>query len=117
MEPAKLLAMRVIRSLLILLLAAGTVYVLALLVSPEASSSEAVVVEAGPVVSRPMAEPMLPAESRIEQEDPIVVDAPPEAEQKAQRVDSIEERGDAMLFEIDALQATPFDSAITQPFD
>jgi hypothetical protein len=28
-----------------------------------------------------------------------------------------EERGDAMLFEIDALQHTPFDEAIVKPFD
>ncbi len=34
-----------------------------------------------------------------------------------QPVQSIEDRGDAMLFEIDALNNTPFDRAITQPFD
>ncbi|HSR87553.1 MAG TPA: hypothetical protein VLL07_01260 [Pontiella sp.] len=32
-------------------------------------------------------------------------------------VQPLEERGDAMLFEIDALQNTPFDEAIVQPFD
>lgn len=29
----------------------------------------------------------------------------------------LEERGDAMLFEIDALQNSPFDDAILRPFD
>lgn len=32
-------------------------------------------------------------------------------------VQSIEERGDAMLFEADALSTMPFDQAITMPFD
>jgi len=32
-------------------------------------------------------------------------------------VQPLEERGDAMLFEIDALQNTPFDQAVTMPFD
>ncbi|MEE9367929.1 MAG: hypothetical protein V3V05_03590 [Pontiella sp.] len=32
-------------------------------------------------------------------------------------VQPLEERGDAMLFEIDALQGMPFDQAITMPFD
>ena len=34
-----------------------------------------------------------------------------------QPVQPVEERGDAMLFEIDALQNTPFDQPITMPFD
>ncbi len=32
-------------------------------------------------------------------------------------VEPLEERGDALLFEIDALVGTPFDRAITMPFD
>jgi len=32
-------------------------------------------------------------------------------------VQPLEERGDAMLFEIDALQHTPFDEAIVKPYD
>jgi len=32
-------------------------------------------------------------------------------------VQPIEERGDAMLYEIDALQGTPFDQSITMPHD
>jgi hypothetical protein len=39
------------------------------------------------------------------------------AQQPAQPVQSIDERGDAMLFEIDALGTMPFDDAITRPFD
>ena len=36
---------------------------------------------------------------------------------ESEPVQPIEERGDAMLFEIDALQNTPFTDAITRPFD
>jgi len=32
-------------------------------------------------------------------------------------VQPLEERGDAMLFEIEALQNTPFDEAIVKPYD
>lgn len=32
-------------------------------------------------------------------------------------VQSLEERGDAMLFEIEALKNTPFDEAVTHPHD
>jgi hypothetical protein len=32
-------------------------------------------------------------------------------------VQPIEERGDAMLFEIDVLQSTPFDKEVVAPFD
>ena len=32
-------------------------------------------------------------------------------------VQPLEERGDAMLFEVEALQNTPFDDAIVKPFD
>lgn len=32
-------------------------------------------------------------------------------------VQPLDERGDAMLFEIEALQNTPFDQAVTMPFD
>ena len=41
-------------------------------------------------------------------------EAPVEAREPVQ---PLEERGDAMLFEIDALQNTPFDEAIVAPFD
>jgi hypothetical protein len=44
----------------------------------------------------------------------ITNQAPPDAPVPVQ---PLEERGDAMLFEIDALQNTPFDEAVVQPFD
>ena len=45
---------------------------------------------------------------------PVTNEAPVEAPVP---VHPLEERGDAMLFEIDALQNTPFDEAIVTPFD
>jgi len=48
----------------------------------------------------------------------MVVSATNEAPVEAQvPVQPLEERGDAMLFEIDALQNTPFDEEIVKPFD
>lgn len=38
-------------------------------------------------------------------------------EQVQEPVLPVEERGDAMLFEMDALQGLPFDATITMPFD
>lgn len=38
-------------------------------------------------------------------------------EEAKEPVQPLEERGDAMLFEIDALQDTPFDQGVTRPFD
>lgn len=58
--------------------------------------------------------------------EPIEAAAPPAlplAAATAQVVDHrepvqpLEERGDAMLFEMDALQNMPFDQSITMPFD
>ena len=46
-----------------------------------------------------------------------VMDTSEAIEVPPQPVQPIEERGDAMLFEMDALQGTPFDDAITRPFD
>ena len=45
---------------------------------------------------------------------PATNDLPVDAKEPVQ---PLEERGDAMLFEIDALQNTPFDEAIVTPFD
>ena len=44
-------------------------------------------------------------------------DAPVAVEEPKQPVQSLEERGDAMLFEMDALQGTPFDQAVVMPFE
>ena len=46
--------------------------------------------------------------------EPATNEAPVEANAPAQ---PLEERGDAMLFEIDALQNTPFDEEIVTPFN
>ncbi len=89
----------------------------------------AVVVSAAYVVSRPaepspplpIEEEMLTIEAPAEKMppsiapavDPVVVAAEPEREE----AQTLEERGDAMLFEIDALQNMPFDQSITMPFD
>jgi hypothetical protein len=48
---------------------------------------------------------------------PTEMNAPSEAQESFQPVQTLEERGDAMLFEIDALQGTPFDQAVVMPFE
>ncbi len=50
-------------------------------------------------------------------EKPSVVAAPVAIEEPKQPVQSLEERGDAMLFESEVLMGTPFDQAIVMPFD
>jgi len=57
------------------------------------------------------------AEPSPPEEMPRVVEAPVAIEEPKQPVQSLEERGDAMLFECEALAGTPFDQAITMPFD
>ena len=59
-----------------------------------------------PVSSEPFA-------SRV----PTEVDPPAVVEEGLQPVQPLEERGDAMLFEIDALYGTPFDQAVVMPFE
>jgi hypothetical protein len=57
----------------------------------------------------PIAAPMdLPAVEVRVAEEPMTLHKPAQ---------TLEERGDAMLFEIDALQGTPFDQAIVAPFE
>ena len=48
---------------------------------------------------------------------PVEVDAPVVVAIPKHPVEPVEERGDAMLFEIDALHGTPFDDAVVRPFD
>ena len=57
------------------------------------------------------AEPLSPVEMPRMAEAPVAV-----AEPKTP-VQPLEERGDAMLFEINALVGTPFDESILRPFD
>ena len=72
----------------------------------------AVVVDPAPpraaLAPEPQAEPLEPA---------LVVAAAPAAEAVHEVVDPIEDRGGAMLWEIDALGGTPFDESIVMPFD
>lgn len=57
-------------------------------------------------------EPRSPAEQA-----PCVAETPEAVEEPKVTVQSIAERGDAMLFESEALYGTPFDQAIVMPFD
>ena len=58
--------------------------------------------------------PPVPESVAIPGEQHATNQAPVEAHVPVQ---PLEERGDAMLFEIEALQNTPFDEAIVTPFD
>ena len=64
-------------------------------------------------VNEPVAMPAGP-EREVRMMDAATSEAPAA---EPEPVQPLEERGDAMLFEIDALQNTPFDEAITMPFD
>lgn len=66
-----------------------------------------------PSESEPGAVPVEPrAVTRIEA---AATNTPPE--EGLAPVQPLEERGDAMLFEIEALQNTPFDEAVVKPYD
>lgn len=56
-------------------------------------------------------------ESAMETGAVEVVYVPEPVREAQQAVQSVEDRGDAMLFEMDALQGTPFDQAVVMPFD
>ena len=66
---------------------------------------------------QPLEEPVLPAKPILQEEVPLVIEAPVAIEEPKQPVQSLEERGDAMLFESDALFGTPFDQSAMMPFD
>lgn len=63
-----------------------------------------------PRVEIPRVEPNLYSEEHVKP-------GAPQEEEGKEPVQTIEERGDAMLFEIEALSLMPFDQAITMPFD
>ncbi len=79
--------------------------------------------EAGSAAEHPAAEPLQlqdPAQDPETFSSPARAGDAPDAEpaELPQRpVQTIEERGDAMLFEADALSTMPFDQEITMPFD
>ena len=67
---------------------------------------------------QPLIEAPLPVEASVFSELPRKIESSVRIEPPPQQpVDTLERRGDAMLFEIDALQGTPFDAAIVKPFD
>ncbi len=57
-------------------------------------------------------EPILSQENPLQATASVVIDEPEQPP-----VQSVEERGDALLFEIDALGGTPFDQSILMPFE
>lgn len=70
-----------------------------------------------PEVVFPLEDSAISVEPSPPEEMPRVVEAPVAVEEPKQPVQSLAERGDAMLFESEALMGTPFDQAITMPFD
>ena len=111
MDAASCSVMKAVRTALVVLLSMGVAYVLVdrLQLLPEAPS--------GAAVLQPM-EVSLPAfEPSTATESPVELEAPEAVEEPKQPVQSLEERGDALLFEIDALQGTPFDQAVVMPFE
>ena len=70
-------------------------------------------VVAVPEVVFPLEDSAVYAEPSPPEEMPPVVEAPVAVEEPKQPVQSLAERGDAMLFESEALAGTPFDQAIT----
>ena len=90
-----------ILSILLLFAAAAAAYVW-LRSSPE-----------NPSAAEPIVQPVEP-QAAVRMAQPATNEAPLDANVPVQ---PLEERGDAMLFEIDALQNTPFDEAIVKPFD
>ncbi len=68
---------------------------------------------------QPVAHPV-PVEVPVVAEHPVFPEPVPTNAVKVNDdgpVQSLEDRGDAMLFEIDALQSMPFDEPIVRPFD
>jgi hypothetical protein len=67
--------------------------------------------------SRPLEQSVVPAEPFAPEELPPLVEAPVAAEEPKSPVQPLEERGDAMLFESEALLGTPFGQDVVMPFD
>ncbi len=71
--------------------------------------------EIAPPVFQPLEEPVSPMVPEVA--PPVEYCAVEEPVEIQMPVQPLEDRGDAMLFEIEALAGTPFDQAITMPFD
>ena len=107
------LVMKTICTALVVLCAVGLAYVLADRLPPsrEAPVENTVEVFQPMEVSPPVPEPFVVVEA------PCVVEVPETIEEPKTPVQPIEERGDAMLFESEALFGTPFDRAVVIPFN
>jgi len=71
----------------------------------------------GAPLGQALEDPAMPAEPLPLEEMPRIIEAPVAIEEPKQPGQSLAERGDAMLFESEALHGTPFDQAIVMPFD
>ncbi len=97
-------------SVLLLAAAGSAAYVL---LRPVAPRPEPIAAPAAQTPAEPM--PVVQGQAPVPTVAPtnppvaVAVEKPP--------VQPLEERGDAMLFEIDTLQNSPFDDAVTRPFD
>ncbi len=109
--------MKVGRIVLLLLLVAVTALVVAARLRPTADASLDLVLVATTEVSLPLEESVLSAEPSAPVAAPQLIEAPVAVAEPKQPVQPLKERGDAMLFESDALFGTPFDQAIVMPFD
>ncbi|WP_372797176.1 hypothetical protein [Pontiella sp.] len=115
--------MNAIKLTLVSLVAASSAGVLLFYVLNPAAEAEPVLQPAGVIGEQPMEgflslqEPVIEKKQLAAPAQPAVA---PEAESAAlpvEPVQPIEDRGDAMLFEAEALNGTPFDQSITMPFD
>ena len=105
--------MKPIHIVLFILLIAISIFLWPKALSPIEEESVAV----HSVEFHPLEETILPVEPSLSQEEPRIIEGLVAVEEPLQPVQTLEERGDAMLFEIDALQGTPFDQAIVMPFE
>lgn len=65
----------------------------------------------------PLADTASTAEPLPPEEMPLLFEAPVAVEGPRMPVQSFKERGDAMLFESEALLGTPFSQAVVMPFE
>jgi hypothetical protein len=111
--------MKIHRTLILMLLIAVLAFMLPHYFQSSSGTSPApTVMREQATTLQPLMDIPLPVEASIFSETPrkikssVVIEVPPQ-----QPVETIEQRGDAMLFEIDALQGTPFNTAVVMPFN
>ena len=107
MDVAHYLPMKVsrIHFLLLSVSLVALIYMLPLRPSAESPSGQA------------LEDSALSAEPIPPEEIPRMIEAPVAIEEPKKPVQSLEERGDALLFESEALFGAPFDQAVVMPFD